>query len=77
MMCGTPHPGCFWKRGCKRLKTEEASVEDGAREKKRRQAAEDKRVEREGTAQRALRPENLDVEKKHRAMQIDVKTKEL
>src|ERR1700730_19391844 len=28
---GTPHPGCFGKRGCKRLKTKEGSAEKSAK----------------------------------------------
>ena len=45
---------------------------------KRQQAADDKRVERESTARRALGLGNLDVVKKnYRATQIDLKTKAL
>src|SRR6266852_4363701 len=34
---GTPPPGCFGKRGCKRLKTKEGSAEKIAKKRKRSQ----------------------------------------
>jgi hypothetical protein len=44
----TPHPGCFWKRGCKWLKTKDGSRKSKA---KRLQAVERARV-RGGVANR-------------------------
>jgi len=38
---GYPHPGCFWKRGCKLLKTKDGSRKSRA---KRLQAIEKARV---------------------------------
>ena len=47
-----PHPRCFAKRGCKLLKTKDGRAKTRT---KRRQVAEDKRIERKRVTQRALR----------------------
>jgi hypothetical protein len=56
-----PHPGCFAKRGCKRLKTKGGRAGKEAKESgKRRQSADSKRVERKSATQKALSSEHRD-----------------